>query len=331
MNQDLLEPESALEESPPSRAREWWKKAQWTFYGVALLFFVSFIFLARSVKPYYDAVQKYDLVHLSDLPISTILLDRNQDVMGYLYTENHVTLESAEIPKLIRDAFVAAEDRRFYDHRGVDFRGVLRAASINMKRQRIVQGGSTITQQLAKQIIGDSRRTWNRKWKEIFLARRLEKTFSKDEVLTYYLNRVYFGSGYFGLAAASQGYFGKKPMELSIAEAAILAGIVRAPRSYSPTRYYENSLRRSALILGIMEELQFITLFEKKMALEERPPVHQTSLAGTNNHYRIRLMMEIEQILELKHREQLPQGLRIYTTLDADLQNQTEKLLREES
>lgn len=284
----------------------------------------------KMLSPYYQAAQAYDLSNLNSQPLSTVLIDRKGNALGYLYAEDRISLPLAGIPDRFREAMVAAEDRRFYAHRGFDLKGIARAASVNLQKGKIIQGGSTITQQLAKNIIGDSRRTWDRKWKEAFLAWRLERTFSKDELMTFYLNRVYFGSGYFGLAAATEGYFDKKPAFLTTTEAAMLAGAIRAPSSYSPRRSYNKAWERCLRVLDTMQELGFITAEERVEAEKERPKVKETALTGLNSHYRARIIAETEQILELTHREQVPQGLRIYSSLDTDLQTQVEQTVEQE-
>jgi penicillin-binding protein 2 len=319
--------ENAPSSEPPHKISRW---KLLLFFGLAAVV-IGGLALMRFLTPYYVAAHAVNLDHLNELPVSTMLVDRKGTVLGYLYAENRIILQPTEIPPRVRQAFVAAEDRRFYTHYGLDPRGIVRAALVNVKKSKIVQGGSTITQQLAKLAIGDSRRTWDRKLREAFLALRLEDTFTKDEILTYYLNRIYFGSGYFGLAAASEGYFGKKITELTTQEAALLAAVVRAPSTYSPSRSYERAVRRSHAVMEIMEALQFISLSERLDAQNAPPRIKEKRLTGPFNHYRARLMQETEQILELAHREQVPQGLRIYTTLHADLQKQVETLVEEEA
>ncbi|MDR2464035.1 MAG: transglycosylase domain-containing protein [Holosporales bacterium] len=169
-----------------------------------------------------------------------------------------------DLPTYVVNAFLAIEDRRFYIHNGVDVVGLIRAAVRNFRANRIVQGGSTLTQQLAKNMLMSNGfysitdRSIRRKLQELVLAIKLESRFSKQEILTLYLNRVYFGAGTYGIDAASRKYFSKPSKELTIFEAAVLAGILRAPSRYAPTANPQNSIERAKLVLGVMESNGFI-------------------------------------------------------------------------
>ncbi len=164
-----------------------------------------------------------------------------------------------DLPAHMPRAVLAIEDRRFYGHFGIDPIGVARAAIANLKAGRIVQGGSTITQQLAKNLFLGPERTVKRKVQELLLALWLERKFSKDQILTIYLNRVYFGAGTFGIAAAAERYFGKPARKLALNEAVMLAGLLKAPTRYSPTRNRGLAARRAGLVLDRMAALGFIS------------------------------------------------------------------------
>jgi len=161
---------------------------------------------------------------------------------------------AAEIPRALKDAVVAIEDRRFYWHFGIDPIGLVRAAYVNVRAGRIVQGGSTITQQLAKNAFLTSTRSIKRKAQELLLAFWLEARFSKDEILTLYLNRVYLGGGARGVEAAARRYFGKSARQLGLAEAAMIAGLLKAPSRYAPTANLEASQARARVVLGAMQD-----------------------------------------------------------------------------
>src|SRR5438874_7565987 len=164
-----------------------------------------------------------------------------------------------ELPPYLPKAFVAIEDRRFFSHFGIDPIGLIRAAAANVLRRGVSQGGSTITQQLAKNLFLTQQRTLWRKMQEVVLAVWLEHKLSKTEILALYLNRVYFGSGAYGVEAAAQRYFGKSARAVTLAEAAMLAGLVKSPARLAPTRNPAAAERRAALVLAAMAESRFVT------------------------------------------------------------------------
>ena len=189
-------------------------------------------------------------------------------VLAKMADERRYPITYAELPRVLIQAFLAAEDRKFFSHNGVDFRGILRAAWVNLRSGRVRQGASTITQQLAKSYLSP-KRTFERKLKEIVLARRFEQRFSKQQILSAYLNRTYFGSRAYGVVAAARLYFGKALAELTTDEAALIAGLVRAPSRYSPRRNKERAKRRRDQVLRQMFGLAFIDAIALATALAE--------------------------------------------------------------
>ena len=170
------------------------------------------------------------------------------------------TITLKELPPYLPKAFVAIEDRRFYEHFGIDPIGIARAVVRNLTpSRRLAQGGSTLTQQLAKNLFLTQERTASRKIQEAILALWLERNYSKDEILELYLNRVYFGSGAYGVEAAAQRYYGKSARNVSLAEAAVLAGLVQAPSRLAPNRNPDAAQNRAELVIAAMDELGFIT------------------------------------------------------------------------
>ncbi|MDR0406712.1 MAG: PBP1A family penicillin-binding protein [Holosporales bacterium] len=190
-----------------------------------------------------------------------------------------------ELPRYVPTAFIAIEDRRFYNHFGVDLIGLIRAAHKNFYAGHVVQGGSTITQQVAKNLFLSGDRSLRRKIQEALLALWLEHTFNKEEILTIYLNRVYFGAGAYGIEAAALRYFGKSARELSLREAALLAGTLKAPSRYSPLYNPEAAARRSAIVLALMTEAEMITPQEARSALHEPVKVMQLARGAGNCRY----------------------------------------------
>ena len=168
---------------------------------------------------------------------------------------------------MVIQAFVAAEDARFFQHKGFDMQSMSRAFFKNLEAGRIVQGGSTITQQVAKVLYLSPEKSYMRKIKEALLAYKIDKYLTKEEIITLYLNHIYLGHGTYGIEAASQGYFGKSARDLTLAEAALLAGLPKAPSNYSPYLHPDRAYQRQAYVLSRMLEDEYITKAEKDRAL----------------------------------------------------------------
>jgi len=186
-----------------------------------------------------------------------------------------------DLPRYVPQAFVAIEDRRFYSHHGIDPIGIARAAVANILRRGVSQGGSTLTQQLAKNLFLTQERTFSRKIQEVALALWLEHKFSKTQILDLYLNRVYFGAGAYGIEAAAQRYFSKPATKLTVAEAATLAGLVRSPSRLAPTRNPDGAEKRAQVVLAAMMEMKFITDDMAKVALMQ--PAHAIKAPGAGS------------------------------------------------
>src|ERR1700761_224275 len=202
----------------------------------------------------------------------TILDDRGRLIARRGLTQGTM-IKAEELPSYVPNAFIAIEDRRFRSHWGVDPIGLMRAAFQNMKSGHVVQGGSTITQQLAKNLFLSPSRTFDRKLQEAMLALYLEQRYSKNQILTLYLNRVYFGAGVFGIEAASEKFFGKHASELGLTEAAMIAGSVKAPARYNPLSDIDAGLARAQLVLKAMQEAGFIDENTRAMAAATRPRI----------------------------------------------------------
>jgi penicillin-binding protein 1A len=229
------------------------------------------------------------------------------------------------LPKYVPNAFVAIEDRRFYQHFGVDPFGIARAAVANVLHRGVAQGGSTITQQLAKNLFLTQERTLTRKLQEALLAVWLERRFSKQEILELYLNRVYFGAGAWGVEQAAQHYFEKPASELTIAEAAMLAGLVKSPSRLAPTRNYEEAEKRAKIVLAAMADSGFINATSEKLALAHPPRV--IAQAGNDSvNYVADWVMDIIDDL-LGHVEE---DIVVRTTIDPALQAAGEAALAQE-
>lgn len=241
---------------------------------------------------------------------------------GDLYGDR-VTLE--EMPAWLPEAVIAIEDRRFYKHFGLDPQGLLRAAARNVVAGHVVQGGSTITQQLAKNLFLSPQRTLRRKVQEMLLALWLEHTYSKNEILTAYLNRVYLGAGTYGVDAAAHVYFSKSAREVSLLEAATLAGLLRAPSRYSPSRDPEQAIERAHTVLETMVEAGYITKKQEIAALDVAPePEHKPGSGGDARYFADYVADQIGPLVE-----NTPQDLIVETTLDLRLQRAAEHEINE--
>ena len=183
--------------------------------------------------------------------------DIKSEINKKINKATYITLE--EMPFFIKYAVIAAEDRRFYSHFGVDIEGIARASLVNIQEGEIVQGGSSITQQLAKNLFLSSERSYFRKGEEVILALLIEKNYTKDEILEIYLNSVYFGSGAYGISEASYVYFDKNPIDLNLAECAMLAGLLTAPSLNSPYVDFDAAKERQAIVLNSMAKQSFIS------------------------------------------------------------------------
>src|SRR5215831_14446514 len=189
-----------------------------------------------------------------------------------------------EMPSYVAKAFVAIEDRRYYEHYGVDPLGIGRAVFANIAHRGVAQGGSTITQQLAKNLFLTQERTLTRKLQEALLAIWLERKFSKNQILELYINRVYFGSGAYGIEQASQRYFGKSARNITLAEAALLAGLVKSPSRLAPTRNFDGAEKRAKIVLAAMTDLKFINTATERNTVAHPPRVVAQANTGSVNY-----------------------------------------------
>ncbi|MDV2495795.1 MAG: PBP1A family penicillin-binding protein [bacterium] len=253
------------------------------------------------------------------------LYDKDERLIATFYSEKRILVPLGSVPASLIRALIATEDARFYEHRGIDPKGIARALWTDIKAGRIVEGGSTITQQLAKVLFLTPERSLRRKLKEAILALQIERTYSKDQILGFYLNQVYMGSGAYGIEAAARTYFGRSVEELSLSEGAMLAGLPRAPSRYSPLAHPDIALRRRAHVLGRMAKLGYITAEEAERASGEplrlSPKVEERHAPYFVEHVR-RIIEKTQGASALYHG-----GLHISTTLDLDLQRAAEEAL----
>ncbi|SDU07645.1 penicillin-binding protein 1A [Verrucomicrobium sp. GAS474] len=263
----------------------------------------------------------FDMKRIKEMPLTTTIYDRNGTVFRQVFQENRQWIPSEEIPDVMRHAVVATEDRRFYSHLGVDPISIFRAAVGNILRGRISSGASTITQQLARNSADMSERTMGRKLKEMFLAVRIETVYTKDQILTFYLNRIFWGRDCYGIGAAADAYFGKKPSELTLSEAAMLAGIISGPNTFSPWRSPTKARQAMDRALSRMEERHFITKEDEAKAKAE--PLALRPLRQLPASYAA--AEAIEEARKILGEETVERGgLKIETAIDAAFQQTAE-------
>src|SRR6201999_3899795 len=213
-------------------------------------------------------------------PLAFTFLAEDGTQVGHRGAEIGDRLRLNEMPAYLPAAFIAMEDRRFYEHHGIDVRGLARALWTNFHKGHVVAGGSTITQQTAKIVFTGHERTFKRKWQELFEAAQLEKTLSKTQILELYLNRIYLGSGAYGVDGAAHVYFGKSARDLTLSEAAMLATLTRAPSVFSPRRDLARAQERAKIVLATMVETGAIT--QKEAAQAEAAPAEVADRAAMN-------------------------------------------------
>lgn len=290
-------------------------------YIVLLLTGAFVLFLLSRNLPPLSMIETYKP------PLATQVLDRNGEVISQFFVERRTPIRLSEVPESMKKAFIVLEDRRFYEHWGVSPRDILRAIVINLKAMRKLQGASTITQQLARNMFLTQERTLKRKLKEMILAIQIERAFSKDEILEKYLNQIYFGHGVYGVETAAQYYFGKSVSELNLAEIAMLVGIPRSPLLYSPFRNFKRAKKRQELILrkmlryGVIDEETYKAAISTPIVLRER----KKEPLGEKALYFLEM---VRQYVSERYGDEFlyTSGGKIYTTLDLEMQIRAEEI-----
>ena len=308
-----------------------------TFFLLFSVAALPFLFIVAGYRDAYQIITQ----KLEYQPrLATRIYDVRGKLVAELFDENRRYVPMKEIPVHLRGAFIAAEDQNFYHHQGYDVFSIVRAMAVDIMKGEIRQGGSTITQQLAKQLYAGSQRTLRRKVIELFIARELEKRLDKDEILERYLNHIYFGHGVYGIGAASRFYFRKKPSELGCGEAALLAALPSAPAKFSPLRHPRRAMARSGQILASMEEKGFIkkgdarshfTRFWKGYFPEMMLRSPTVSVHGDLSDRAPYFTDYIRKILLAKYGEEkvYTGGLKVYTTLDLRMQTAAREVMRQ--
>ncbi|WP_081667432.1 transglycosylase domain-containing protein [Paenibacillus pinihumi] len=268
----------------------------------------------------------------------TQLLDRNGEPSSQIISVKIDPMSIDQIPLHMQQAIVAVEDKRYYDHTGVDAFGIIRAVFRNVKEGGAAQGGSTITQQLAKNVFLTGEKTFSRKLTEAAYAIKIESAYSKDQILEMYLNQIYFGEGQWGIQRAAKRYFGKDTKDLTLSESALLAALPKAPSRYSPLKNKELAVERRDLVLGLMRDEGFISKAEYNQAivepvqvLKEVPAEQQNYLLGQYASYTDEVIDEAIELYGFTERQLLAGNLLIYTELDPVVQSAMENTYRNDA
>lgn len=282
-----------------------------------------FMFL---VQPLREKAETFDLAEMKKLEAASIVYDRNGGELAKIYMLNRTPLSIAEVPQHLIDALTAQEDSRFFQHRGVDYIGLMRAIYLNFKAGEVTQGASTITQQLARQSYNLLERSYKRKILEAFLALRIEKQYSKTEILELYLNRIYFGKGFHGIKAAARGYFGKEVKDLTVEEAATVCGIIKSPNRLSPLRHPEEAIKARNQVLQRMVDEKHLTR-DDAAKLMIKPMITAPQAENPQLSY---IYEEVRQmVMDMVGSERAAVGgYHIHTTIDPALQKLAEESVK---
>jgi len=283
---------------------------------------IGSIWYARGIVVAVPAAE--ELRGIGSMAQATTLFDRLDRPAFTIFKEQRIDVPLARVSPHLVNAILAIEDQRFYDHNGIDVVRVAGAALNNLREGRAAQGGSTITQQLARQSFLTPEKTLRRKLTEVVVATRLEGQFTKDEILELYLNKVYFGDGLYGVEAASLGYLGKPASAVDVAEAALLAGLVKSPSSYAPTVSPEKATARRNVVLRAMLDAEMIDQASYDKSLKEQVKLDDALRRG--EAYGQYFKEEVRRFLVDRFGwERVYQGgLKVYTTVDLDMQKAAE-------
>ncbi len=302
----------------------------WPLRIAISLSFVGLVLALVMAVIYGIKAERYDITQVMRMPERSIVLDRKGNEIGTLHGENRRSIAGLdEVPQYFIDALVLQEDRSFWTHGGIDPRGLLRAVSQVFKHHRTTQGASTLTMQLAKNTYDHRERNMDAKLTEMALARRMEATYDKKTILTCYINRVFWGHTFLGLKQAAYGYFSKQPRDLSIGEAAMLAGIVCSPNQFSPYRKLSAARVQRDKVLKLLYEHGKITRNQYEAACAEPITTRKPPRRGTDNYALDLIRSEVDHVLTMlesqdrrvKEEAVYSGGLTVRTTLDVDLQD----------
>jgi len=267
---------------------------------------------------------------------TTRIYSSDGELLSRFFTEDRIYVPLNRMPDDLKKAIIAIEDTNFYSHGGINLWGIARAAVVNIREGRVIQGGSTITQQLARNVLLTLDRTFYRKIQEAYLALQFEHVYTKPEILEMYLNEIFMGHSAYGVQTAAQQYFGKNVWDLSLSESALIAGLPQSPNNYSPLRNPELAIRRRNMVLSRMKDIGFITTEEYESAINEeldfqsREDISENNIVYFENYIRRQLHNKLKEIYGPDGPQMIyGGGLQVYTTLDLDMQKKAEDAYRE--
>ncbi|WP_219836189.1 transglycosylase domain-containing protein [Paenibacillus sp. R14(2021)] len=322
--------ESKTDEKTKKRRHGWTK-------AIVMLAVAGVLFVIVGWGALRVMVHRQDISLLAkSLPAETVIMDDQGKQASRIAL--HTTIEPVSyesLPKQLVDAVVAVEDKRFFEHHGTDLWGIGRALFTNISNGKTVEGASTITQQLAKNVFLSQKRTWSRKWNEALLAKKIEETYTKQQIMEMYLNQIYFGEGAWGIKRAASTYFGKSVDKLTLSEAALLAGMIRAPSALTPYKHMKEALERRNVVLQLMRDQGKISpsAYETASKLPIRLDSAKPSRGeGVKYPYFVdQIIREASEQYGLSENDVLHGGLRIYTTLDTKMQQAAERVYADAS
>ncbi len=305
-----------------------WKKGLFYFSTVGLIsiclvlvLVALYIFFLSTTLPHLVTADAYKPRLVSEV------FDINGEKIGEFFREKRKLIAIKDIPEKLMQAFIAAEDARFYEHQGINYLAILRAFMVNLREGRKVQGGSTITQQVARSLLLTREKTYTRKLKEVLLAYKMEAHLTKEEILYLYLNQIYLGSGVYGVVVAAEVYFRKDIKDLALEEIAILAGLPQAPSRYSPIINPKAAKNRQKYVLERMEDQEFISKEEKEEALQKNVKVYFRKNYEQAAPYYVETIRQ-QLVKELGEDTVLDQGVKVYTTMNLKRQIIAQKSLK---
>src|SRR5207248_3305490 len=296
-------------------------------YGWKITLLAIVVGSGAAIFLFYGAwAQTFDMKKVGEMPERNTVYDVDGKIYSRLAGANRLKVSLSEVSPLFVEAVLTREDVRFYDHKGVDWRGILRALGHDIGSGSAKEGASSLTQQLARNSLPLGGRTFSRKLLEAMVALRIEREFTKQQILELYVNRIYFGTGCYGVETASQAYFGKDASKLNVSEAALLAGLIRSPNRFSPLKNPEGAAIQRDAVLDRMVELEKITSAQAEQAKKMKVVTHPKRMPQIQENY---AMDAVQRGLSLiLTQDQMDDGgLSIYTTLDPSVQNAAQDAL----
>jgi 1A family penicillin-binding protein len=308
-------------------------KPRFVATSILLMALILFAAIGAAAWFYHDLVSdlpgEKEIHGLGDMAQATTIFDAHDAPVFTIFKEQRIEVPLDQVSPALVKAVVSIEDQRFFEHSGVDVIRIAAAALRNLRAGRRAEGGSTITQQLARQSFLTSDKTYRRKLKEAILAGRIERQFTKPQILEMYLNKVYFGDGFYGVEAAARGYFDKHASDVTVAEAALLAGLIQSPSSYAPTENLERAVARRDVVLGAMRSNDAITQADYDQA--RRAAVHLTNGIEMKESFGLYFKEQVrKELVERFGATRIAEGgLHVYTTIDPALQQAAEKIVED--